>query len=211
MSRWPAAMISELRRTLILASSSPSRAALLRQAGLVFEALPARIDETALIEGLRAEGAKPRDIADALAETKTMKIARNAPSGALVIGADQLLVCEGRIFEKPRDRAEAKSHLLFLTGKRHELIGAVCGASGGSIIWRHVDTARLTMRQIDEAAIEDYLDSAGDAVLSTVGSYQLEGLGAHLMSRVEGDFFSILGLPLLPVLDFLRNQGALQP
>lgn len=203
-------MISELARPLILASSSASRAAILRQAGLVFTVAPARIDETALIESLIAEGAKPRDIADALAEAKTLKVARNAPHEALVIGADQLLVCEGRIFEKPRDRAEAKAHLGFLAGRSHGLVGAVCGAAGGSIVWRHVGTARLTMRHMDEAAIEDYLDSAGDAVLHTVGCYQLEGLGAHLMSRVDGDFFSILGLPLLPVLDFLRTQGALK-
>lgn len=203
-------MISDLAVPLILASQSASRAAILRGAGLAFEVVPARIDETTLIEGLQAEGAKPRDIADALAEAKTMKVARNAPSEAIVVGADQLLVCEGRIFEKPRDRIEAKAHLAFLSGKTHELVGGACGARAGAIIWRHVGTAKLTMRQMDEAAIEDYLDSAGEAVLSTVGCYQLEALGAHLMHRVEGDFFSILGLPLLPVLDFLRTQGALR-
>lgn len=203
-------MISDLAKPLILASSSASRAAILRGAGIAFTAIPARVDETTLIESLLAEGARPRDIADALAETKTLKVALSAPPGTLVIGADQLLVCEGRIFEKPRDRAEAAAHLAFLSGKRHELVGGVCGAVNGAIVWRHVETARLTMRQMDERAIGDYLDSAGDAVLHTVGCYQLEGLGAHLMSRVEGDLFSILGLPLLPVLDFLRAQGALK-
>lgn len=203
-------MISDLARPLVLASSSASRAAILKAAGLSFDALPARIDETALIESLMADGAKPRDIADALAEAKTLKVARSMASDALVIGADQLLVCEGRIFEKPRDKEEAASHLAFLSGKTHLLVGAVCGAAGGAIVWRHVATARLAMRSIDAAFISDYLDSAGPEVLNSVGCYQLEGLGVHLMSRIEGDYFAILGLPLLAVLDFLRTQGALR-
>jgi septum formation protein len=203
-------MISDLSRPLILASSSASRAAILRAAGLRFEAVPARIDETALIESLTAEGVKPRDIADALAEAKTLKVAASTPPGALVVGADQLLVCDGRIFEKPRDRAEAEAHLAFLGGKTHELVGAVCGAVNGAIVWRHVATARLTMRSMDARFISDYLDSAGAAVMNSVGCYQLEGLGVHLMSRIDGDYFAILGLPLLAVLDFLRTQGALR-
>lgn len=203
-------MISELKRPLILASSSASRAAILTAAGLTFEQIPARIDETALIESLIAGDVPPRDIADALAEAKTLKVAVKAPAGAIVIGADQLLVCEGRIFEKPKDRAEAVAHLTFLSSKRHELIGGVCAAINGAIVWRHVATSRLTMRTMDDAFIQDYLDSAGPAVLASVGCYHLEGLGAHLMTRVDGDFFSILGLPLLPVLDFLRVQGALR-
>lgn len=202
-------MISELHRPLILASSSASRAAILTGAGLRFERRPAHIDETALIESLQADNAPPRDIADALAEAKTLKVARNAPPDAIVLGADQLLVCEGRIFEKPRDRAEAEQHLAFLSGKSHELVGGVCGAVNGAVVWRHVEIARLTMRRMDEAFIRDYLDTAGPAVLASVGCYQLEALGPHLMSRIDGDFFSILGLPLLPVLDFLRTQGAL--
>ena len=202
-------MISELRVPLVLASSSASRAAILKSAGLAFTAIPARIDETALIESLMAEGAKPRDIADALAEAKTLKVAANVPPPGLVIGADQLLVCEGRIFEKPADRAEAESHLAFLQGKSHELVGGVCGARGGAVIWRHVSVARLTLRAMDAAAIGDYLDAAGPDVLNSVGCYHLEGLGVHLMSRIDGDFYSILGLPILPVLDFLRAQGAL--
>lgn len=204
-------MISELKKPLVLASSSASRAAILKSAGLAFTAIPARIDETALIESLLAEGAKPRDIADALAEAKTLKVAANVPAPALVIGADQLLVCEGRIFEKPRDRAEAVSHLTFLQGKTHELVGGVAGATAGAVIWRHVSVARLTLRTMDAAAIEDYLDAAGPDVLNSVGCYHLEGLGVHLMSRIDGDYYSILGLPILPVLDFLRTQGALAP
>lgn len=204
-------MISDLKHPLILASSSASRASILKAAGLAFTAVPARLDETALIESLIAEGAKPRDIADALAEAKTLKVARTAPPDAIVLGADQLLVCEGRIFEKPRDRAEAAAHLAFLSGKRHELVGGVVAARGGEVIWRHVETARLTMRAMDAAFISDYLDAAGDVVLSSVGCYHLEGLGPHLMTRIEGDFFAILGLPLLAVLDMLRTQGALRP
>lgn len=204
-------MISELKRPLVLASQSASRAAILKAAGLDFTAMPARIDETALIESLQAEGAPPRDIADALAEAKTLKIAPSVPLPGLVIGADQLLVCEGRILEKPRDRAEAVRHLTFLQGKTHELVGGVCGAAGGAVIWRHVSVARLTMRRMDERAIEDYLTAAGAGVLASVGCYHLEGLGVHLMRRIDGDYHSILGLPILPVLEFLRTQGALAP
>ncbi|MCC6918155.1 MAG: septum formation protein Maf [Alphaproteobacteria bacterium] len=203
-------MISELSRPLILASSSSSRATILRDAGLVFDAVPARIDETALIESLGVENARPRGIADALAEAKTRKVATAAPPDALVIGADQLLVCDGRIFEKPRDRTEAVAHLRFLSGKTHELVGAVCGAANGAVVWRHVATARLTMRSMDDAFISDYLDQAGPGVMTSVGCYQLEGLGVHLMTRIDGDYFAILGLPLLAVLDFLRSQGALR-
>ncbi len=204
-------MISELKKPLVLASSSASRAAILKSAGLAFTAIPARIDETAMIESLMAEGAKPRDIADALAEAKTLKVAAKIPAPALVIGADQLLVCEGRIFEKPRDRVEAQSHLAFLQGKTHELVGGVCGAVGSAIVWRHVSVARLTLRKMDAAAIADYLDAAGDDVLNSVGCYHLEGLGVHLMNRIDGDYYAILGLPILPVLEFLRAQGALAP
>ena len=203
-------MISDLRLPLILASSSASRASILKGAGLAFTAVPARIDETALIESLIAEGATPREIADALAEAKTLKVARSAPPDAIVLGADQLLVCEGRIFEKPRDRAEARSHLAFLSGKRHELVGGVVAARAGAAIWRHISTARLTMRAMDETFINDYLDEAGEDILASVGCYHLEGLGPHLMTRIEGDFFAILGLPLLAVLDMLRTQGALR-
>lgn len=202
-------MISKLGKPLVLASSSASRAAILTSAGLAFTAIPARIDETALIESLSADGVRPRDIADALAEAKTLKVAAGIPPPALVIGADQLLVCEGRIFEKPANRAEAERHLAFLQGKTHELVGGVCGATGGAIIWRHVSVARLTLRTMDAAAIGDYLDAAGPDVLNSVGCYHLEGLGVHLMSRIDGDYYSILGLPILPVLDFLRAQGAL--
>ena len=202
-------MISDLARPLILASSSASRAAILSAAGLAFEKRPARIDETTLIESLIAEGAPPCDIAATLAEAKTLKVAAGAPPAAIVIGADQLLVCEGRIFEAPRDRAEAETNLAFLSGKTHQLVGCVCGAVNGAVVWRHVETATLTMRDIDAGYISRYLDQAGPDVLGSVGAYHLEGLGPHLMSRVEGDFYSILGLPLLPVLGFLRVQGAL--
>jgi len=203
-------MISELSVPLILASSSASRASILKTAGLAFTARPARLDETALIEGLLASGARPREIADALAEAKTLKVAASAPPEAIVIGADQLLVCEGRILEKPAGRDEAERHLAFLSGKRHELVGGVAAARGGRIVWRHVETARLTMRTMDARFIADYLDQAGPDVYASVGAYHLEGLGPHLMSRIEGDFYSILGLPLLAVLDFLRTQGALR-
>lgn len=188
---------------LILASSSIVRARLLRDAGLDFAIEPARIDEEAIKESMLGEGVKPRDIADALAELKALRVS-GRHGDAFVIGADQILVCEDRLFNKPRDRAEARDHLSFLSGKRHDLITAAVIARTGAAIWRRVDTVRLTMRTLSESFIDDYLDRAGDDVLESVGCYRLEGLGVQLFQRIEGDYFTVLGLSLLAVLDFLR-------
>jgi septum formation protein len=188
---------------LILASSSSVRARLLRDAGLDFSVEPARIDEDAIKESMLGEGAKLRDIADALAELKALRIS-SRHGEAFVLGADQILVCEGRMLNKPRDLADAGDHLRFLSDKRHDLITAAVIARAGATIWRRVDVVHLTMRALSESFIADYLEQAGDDVLESVGCYRLEGLGVQLFQRIDGDFFTILGLPLLAVLDFLR-------
>lgn len=193
---------------LVLASQSPGRAAMLRAAGLSFTTEPARLDETALIESLVAEGERPRAIADALAEAKCLSVARKHED-ALVIGADQLLVCEGRIFEKPETRDRAESQLQSLQGKAHELITACAVALSGAIIWRHVAHAHLQMRPLSAPVIARYLDAAGPGVLSSVGCYHIEGLGAQLFTSISGDQFVIRGLPLLELLDLLRRHGVI--
>jgi septum formation protein len=193
---------------LILASASPSRAAVMRQAGLMALNEPAQIDEAEVKMGLKAEGAGPRVIAETLAELKAQKISRRR-AGAFVIGADQMLECENAWFDKPADLAQAAAHLSALSGKTHRLISAVCAVRDGDRLWHHVAEARLTMRPLSEAFIADYLAAVGPAALSSVGAYQLEGLGAQLFTRVEGDYFTILGLPLLPLMDFLRNHGVI--
>ncbi|WP_374301761.1 nucleoside triphosphate pyrophosphatase [Ferrovibrio sp.] len=195
--------------TLILASASPSRAAMLRSAGLDFSIQPARVDESEIKLALQAEGAPASEAATALAELKAQRAA-TAAGGDFVIGADQMLVCEGRWYDKPETMQAARDHLLSLRGRTHELVSAVVLARGGSVIWRHVDVARLTMRDFSEEFLDAYLVQAGEAVLSSVGAYQLEGLGVQLFSRIQGDFFTILGLPLLPLLDILRENKVLR-
>lgn len=191
--------------SLILASASASRRRLMEAAGLAFEVDAPRVDEEAAKLSLRADGLKPRDQADALAELKALSVS-NRRSG-FVIGADQMLAIEGDTLDKPKDRAEAREHLLRMRGKTHELISAVVVAREGAVIWRHIETPRLKMRVFSEAFLETYLNQAGEGVLASVGAYQLEGLGANLFDRVEGDYFAVLGLPLLPLLAFLREHG----
>ncbi len=191
---------------VVLASASRSRLELLRHAGLQLRAEPARIDEAEVKASLRAEQADAAAAAETLAELKAIKVSRYAP-GALIIGADQILECEGRWFDKPPDRARAAAHLRALGGKTHALVTAVCVVRDGVRIWHHREAARLTMRPLDQIFIESYLDAAGPEVLETVGAYRLEGLGAQLFTKVAGDYFTILGLPLLPLLGFLREHG----
>ncbi|MFN4311583.1 MAG: Maf family protein [Ferrovibrio sp.] len=195
--------------TLILASASPSRAAMLRSAGLEFSVQPARVDESEIKLALRAEGAAPSDAAMALAELKAQRVSPSA-DGDFVIAADQMLVCDGRWYDKPESLPAAREQLLALRGRTHELVSAVVLARGGGIIWRHVDVARMVMRNFSEDFLDAYLAQAGDGVLSSVGAYQLEGLGVQLFSRIQGDFFTILGLPLLPLLDILRENRVLR-
>ncbi len=191
---------------VVLASASRPRLELLRCAGVDLRAEPARVDEAEVKASLLAEKADAAAAAETLAELKAHKVSRRAP-GALVIGADQILECDGRWFDKPPDRAAAAEHLRALSGKTHALVTAACVVRDGIRIWHHREAPQLTMRPFDEAFIESYLDAAGPGILQTVGAYQLEGLGAQLFSRVSGDYFTILGLPLLPLLGFLREHG----
>ena len=181
---------------------------MLEGAGIVCACDRAAVDETAVKVSLRARGANVTEVAEALSAAKAKAVSARHPD-AMVIGADQILDCDGVWFEKPASRAEAASHLKTLSGRTHRLISAVCMVRDGQGLWSHVDSARLTMRPLSEAFIADYLDRAGVSVLESVGGYRLEGLGAQLFSEINGDFFTILGMPLLPLLAFLRRSGLL--
>ena len=191
---------------LILASQSASRQMLLRNAGIPFEAIPAAVDERAVQEksGLEA----PQEIAGLLAREKALEVARRKP-GRLVIGADQTLALGPRLFNKPAGRNPAALQLRALAGQTHALYSAVAVARDGEVLFADVAVARLAMRALSDADISAYLDAAGARVTTSVGAYQLEGLGIHLFERIDGDHFTILGLPLLPLLGFLRRQGLL--
>lgn len=193
---------------IVLASASAARGALLAQAGLVFEQQPAHIDERAVREALKISGEAmpPEDVAEILARTKAETVSAKRPD-ALVIGADQVLVSEGRMFEKPGNFETAREQLLALRGKTHTLHSAICIARAGESFWCQVESASLTMRMFSPEFLGRYLAVAGEGILSSVGAYHLEGLGVHLFSRVEGDYFGILGVPLLPLLEKLRELG----
>jgi septum formation protein len=193
---------------IVLASASSARRALLAAAGVTVTVEPSRLDETPVKLAWRDNGTSPAAIAEKLAVLKAHDVSARM-AGALVIGADQTLDCDGADFDKPRDRAEARSQLLALRGRPHRLYSAVALVRDGQTRWQHVAEARLTMRDFSDAFLDDYLDRVGAAALSSVGGYQLEGLGAQLFTAIDGDFFTILGLPLLPLLEFLRIDGAL--
>lgn len=194
---------------LILASESKARAALLAAAGLVFETRPARIDEAELKRSARAEGASADSTALLLAELKAHRVAR-PNADALVIAADQLLVCEDRWFDKPADLAEAAAQLRALRGRTHTLVTAILCQRGEQRIWHHIARPRLAMRDFSDAFLADYLDHEGAALTATVGSYRLEGLGAQLFDSISGEYAAVLGLPLLPLLGFLRQHEVLR-
>ncbi len=192
--------------TLVLASASPTRAKMLRAAGLRFEVRPAAVDEEAVRAALGGEDAAVA--AAALAALKAERVSAQRPE-SVVIGADQLLCCEGKWFDKTTDRAGADAQLRALQGRRHELVTAVCVLRDGARLWSHVARPVLTMRALDDAAVERYLESAGDEAFGSVGGYRMEGIGAQLFDAVEGDWFAILGLPLIPLLCFLRSARVL--
>ncbi len=194
---------------LILASASGVRARLLREAGVRFGVRPADVDESQLKKTFCESGTTSAGMAAALAEAKALNVSQASPH-ALVLGCDQALVCEGRLFDKSRDAGEAREMLAFLRGKDHQLISASALALGGKVVWRNQEMATLRMRNFSDAFLEAYLKAEGTIVLSSVGCYHLEGRGAQLFERIEGDFFSILGLPLIPLLGALREHGIVE-
>lgn len=194
--------------TIVLASASPARAGMLAAAGVPFAADPAAVDEASVKHAMKADGAAADAVAEALAALKAQQVARRH-RGLLVVGADQMLVCGGRWFDKPADEAEAREQLLGLRGRTHELVTAAVVVRDAEVLWHHVELARLTVRPFTEAFLDFYLDAMGGTVRRSVGGYAVEGLGAQLFSRIEGSHYAVLGLPLLPLLDFLRGHGVI--
>ncbi len=194
---------------LVLASGSRIRAELLKNAGLSIEVDPADIDERAVEEPLLKAGFSPEDLAQVLAEAKANDVSERRP-GELVIGADQILAFKGERHTKPENMEAARRQLLAFSGKTHELLSAVVISKDGEAIWRHVSIARLTMRKLTPAFVGHYLAQVGDVALSSVGAYQLEGPGVQLFEKIEGDYFTVLGLPLLPLLAELRKLNVLE-
>lgn len=195
-------------KALVLASASRSRRQLLEAAGLTFAVMPADLDERAIRERHAADGqsSDPAAVAALLARAKAQAVSR-ARRDALVIGADQILALGDEIFEKPANLAAARSHLGRLRGRTHHLHSAVALAEAGQVTWAQTDTAALTMREFSDAFLGEYISQAGEAICQSVGAYQLEGLGVQLFERIDGDYFTILGLPLLPLLTELRARG----
>ncbi|MDB6452762.1 Maf family protein [Falsirhodobacter sp. 20TX0035] len=191
---------------LILATSSESRRQMMAKAGLVAEAIPARIDEEAVRASLDAEGAKPRDVADTLAEMKARKIAERHPD-AIVIGGDQVLVFDGRIHGKPDTPDQARDQLRSMRGQTHQLLSAVVVYEEARPVWRHVAEARMVMRPFSDAWLDGYLQRNWDSVRHSAGAYKLEEEGVRLFTEVKGDWFTVMGLPLLPLLAWLGNRG----
>lgn len=192
--------------TIVLASTSAARAALLKAAGVPFTVKPADIDERAVEAPLVAGGGAPADIAAALAEAKAVAVSR-AAAGAFVIGADQTLDLDGDRWTKPATLAEAREQLTRLSGRTHALQSAIAVARDGVVVWRHRDRAHLTVRSLSATAIDAYLSEVGDQALASVGAYQIEGPAIRLFETIDGDYFTILGLPLLPLLAYLREVG----
>ena len=196
-----------MSQRIVLASGSQSRRAVLASAGVEADTVKPNVDEDAAKAAFRADGMSVRDQAMQLAELKSVKVSMREQG--LVIGCDQMLSLDGEAFDKPVNLDDARNHLRKLSGKPHTLETAIVICEDGKPVWRHLARPRLTVRPLSGTFIETYVDTVGDPLLSTVGAYQLEGLGAQLFTRIEGDYFSILGLPLLPLLDYLRTRGVL--
>lgn len=194
---------------LILASASQARAQILRDAGLSFDTHPADIDEDDVKSRMTADGAAPRSIAEELAKQKALHISQ-IDSDAHVLGADQILVLESELLSKAPTVADARAQLLQLRGKQHSLITSSAIARGDAVVWSHTDIAHLSVRDFSDQFLQSYISEAGEALTGSVGCYHLEGMGAQLFDRIDGDYFSILGLPLLELLGFLRGEGILQ-
>ena len=193
---------------IVLASGSRFRKAILEAAGVSIDVIPAGIDERAVEETLHGSGASPEDVAQVLAEAKALDVSGKNP-GRLVLGCDQTLSLGEELFHKPKDMEGARRHLLKLSGRTHQLNSAIVLARNGEAIWRHVGVASLTMRKLDPAFIGRHLARIGEAALGSVGAYQIEGEGVQLFEKIEGDHFTIVGLPLLPLLKELRELGAI--
>ncbi|MCK4866882.1 MAG: Maf-like protein [Alphaproteobacteria bacterium] len=204
----PTPMTSNQPPNVVLASGSRPRARMLVNAGVPFTVNPSSVDENSAKASMRAAGADVADVAEMLAATKAQQVSRNH-AGELVIGADQMLVCDGDWFDKPASLGEARNQLVSLRGKTHELISAVCVVCDGVVIWHRIERATITMRHFSDEFIDQYIAKMDEDILATVGGYELEGLGAQLFSRIEGDYFTILGMPLLPLLEFLRGHGVI--
>ncbi len=191
---------------IILASRSKARNAMLRNVGIPFETIPASINESEMMRQMRDMNTTPENIAMSLAEAKAARISREYPDNT-VIGSDQVLVLDGKILQKAEKREDAKEKLKLLRGKTHELVSAVCLAKKGEVIWEARSSAKLTMRDFDDEFLNDYLASAGDVLTDCAGCYALEESGSWLFEKVEGDIFTIMGMPLLPLLGFLHELG----
>lgn len=198
-----------MENAIILASGSDIRATLLRNAAVSFDIEVPQIDESTIRESLLAEGATPRDVADALAEGKALKVSAKRPE-KLVIGCDQVLGFEGRILTKPETSEDALSELRRLRGRRHELLSAAVICRNGHPLWRHVGRVRLTMREASDGFLESYVARNWDSIRGSVGGYKLEEEGVRLFSRIEGDYFHVLGLPLIEILSYLTDVGVLE-
>ena len=192
---------------IILASSSKTRKELLESAGICFESQPAKIDEQEIRASLQAEKRDAFVIAEMLAEHKALVVSRKRPD-ALVIGADQILECKNVIFSKPESRTKARQQLTLLRDKEHRLVSSVVVAQSGERLWHNTDSALLQMRSFSDLFLDDYLTDLGEGLLDSPGCYRVEGRGVQLFARITGDYFTILGLPLLPLLDYLRLRGS---